>query len=61
MDSVLRRFWSDERGAEMIEWAVVTVVLLVATVPAILVMRDGLLALYRDVFDALEKEPPTDY
>ena len=57
----LKRFWDDDHGAEMIEWAVVTVVLLLATVPAILVMREGLLDMYRQVFDALEQEPPTDY
>lgn len=32
MISTLRRFWSDESGPELVEWAVVTIILLVAAV-----------------------------
>jgi Flp pilus assembly pilin Flp len=30
--SVLNRFWNDESGPELVEWAVVTIILLVAAV-----------------------------
>ncbi len=30
--STLKRFWSDESGPELVEWAVVTIILLVAAV-----------------------------
>ena len=32
MINVFRRFWQDESGPELVEWAVVTVILLVAAV-----------------------------
>jgi Flp pilus assembly pilin Flp len=57
----MKRFWNDDGGAEMVEWAVVTIVLLVATVPALLALRGGLLDMFQQVFAALEKEPPSDY
>ncbi len=57
----LRRFWKDEAGAEMVEWAVVTVILLVATVPAILALQDELLEMFTNVFKVLETPPPDQY
>jgi Flp pilus assembly pilin Flp len=30
--NTLKRFWSDESGPELVEWAVVTIILLVAAV-----------------------------
>ena len=30
--SMLNRFWNDETGPELVEWAVVTIILLVAAV-----------------------------
>jgi len=30
--STLKRFWNDESGPELVEWAVVTIILLVAAV-----------------------------
>jgi Flp pilus assembly pilin Flp len=32
MISTLNRFWNDESGPELVEWAVVTIILLVAAV-----------------------------
>jgi Flp pilus assembly pilin Flp len=61
MQRALQRFRSDESGAEIIEWAVVTVILLVATVPAILALQDELLNLFTSVFKALEAPPPDQY
>jgi len=46
MSAELRRFLKDETGAELVEWAVVTAILLMATAGVLLTMR-GLL---RDIF-----------
>ena len=60
-DGILGRFWRDERGAEMVEWAVVTLVLLTFTVGAILALRGELIKLYQAVFAAIQKDPPDSY
>lgn len=57
----LSRFWRDERGAEMVEWAVVTLVLLFFTTVAILALRGELVKLYQAVFAAIQKDPPDSY
>ena len=46
MSAELRRFLKDENGAELVEWAVVTAILLMATAGVLLTVR-GLL---RDIF-----------
>jgi Flp pilus assembly pilin Flp len=56
-----RRFWKDEDGAELVEWAVLTIILLVATVPALLALTDELLEMFKNVFDTIEKPPPDTY
>jgi Flp pilus assembly pilin Flp len=61
MYAIARRFWDDEGGAEMVEWAVVTIVLLVASVPAILALQGELLEMFANVFAAIEKPPPSQY
>jgi len=61
MKPVFRSFWSDEDGAEMVEWAVVTIVLLVATVPALLALSGELTDMFSNVFKAIEKPPPDQY
>lgn len=58
---ILKRFWRDECGAEMVEWAVVTIVLLGMTIIAIIRIKDELLAMYVDAFDAIQKDPPDNY
>ena len=40
----LKRFWQDESGPELVEWAVVTIILLVAAVLAYRVIGDELQA-----------------
>ncbi|MBL7184225.1 MAG: hypothetical protein ISS50_07225 [Anaerolineae bacterium] len=40
----LKRFWQDESGPELVEWAVVTIILLVAAVLAYRVIGDELRA-----------------
>jgi len=57
----LKRFWGDESGAEMVEWAMVTLVLLVFTAGAIMALRDELIKLYSTMFDAIQKDPPDTY
>jgi Flp pilus assembly pilin Flp len=57
----LGQFWRDDRGAEMVEWAVVTVVLLFFTVTAILALRGELIRLYQAIFAAIAKDPPDEY
>jgi Flp pilus assembly pilin Flp len=44
MTRELKRFWQDESGPELVEWAVVTIILLVAAV-----------ALYRTIGEQLGK------
>lgn len=57
MKQLTDRFWADEGGAEMVEWAVVTVVLLISSVPALLLLRDSLTDVFRTVFTELEEDP----
>ena len=40
----LKRFWQDESGPELVEWAVVTIILLVAAVLAYRLIGDELRA-----------------
>jgi len=61
MKNVMRRFWQDELGAEMVEWAVVTLILLVSTVAVLIALRDKLIELYQTVFTAIQQDPPDTY
>lgn len=61
MKDNLRRFRDDERGAEMVEWAVVTIILLVATVPVVLALTGEVLDMFSNTFKAIEKPPPDQY
>lgn len=49
MTQELRRFLRDETGPELVEWAVVTMILLVAAVAAYRVVGDNL----RDILDKI--------
>ena len=61
MNNLMRRFWQDELGAEMVEWAVVTLILLVSTVAVLIALRDKLIELYQTVFTAIQQDPPDSY
>ena len=61
MFAMTQRFWHDDRGAEMVEWALVTLVLLMFTVGAIMALRGELIKLYQTVFAAIQKDPPDTY
>jgi len=56
-----RRFWRDESGAEMVEWAVVTVVLLVATTPVLLLLRDTIIEATKSVLLNLQEDPKDEF
>ena len=58
---MLREFWQDESGPEMVEWAVVTLILLVATVATMAALRNDLLLFFDSIFDAMEEPPPDSY
>jgi Flp pilus assembly pilin Flp len=57
MDSLIKRFWEDESGPELVEWAVVTIVLLVATVPVLLLLRTAIYDALQSMFKYLEEDP----
>jgi Flp pilus assembly pilin Flp len=61
LNARLQRFWGDERGAETVEWAAVTAILLMATVPFILLLQSELLEMFRQAFLAVQKPPTSDY
>jgi len=49
----LRRFLSDESGPELVEWAIVTVILVLATYLIIQAIGDQLTLIYRDILRIL--------
>ena len=57
----LKAFWRDESGPEMVEWAVVTLILLVATVAAVVALRDTLVDVYVRTFEKLGEPPPPNW
>lgn len=53
----IRRFWGDERGAEMVEWALVTLILLIATSSVIIGLREMIVDALKSIFAALQEDP----
>lgn len=53
----LRRFLRDEAGPELVEWAVVTIVLLAATVLVLREIGVELERIFRDILDELRGIP----
>lgn len=51
--SRLKRFLSDERGPELVEWAIVTVILVLATYLILQAIGDQLSAIYREILRVL--------
>jgi Flp pilus assembly pilin Flp len=45
----LKQFWQDESGPELVEWAVVTIILLVAAVVAYRLIGDRLEETLKDI------------
>lgn len=61
MGTLVQRFWRDETGPEMVEWAVVTVILLIATTFAVILLRNELIALFQAIFAKLSEQPPDSW
>ena len=57
----LTRFWRDETGPELVEWAVVTAVLVTATAATIIALRESVMDALMSIFDALEDPPPDNF
>ena len=53
----LRSFWRDEAGLELVEWAVVTIVLLLATVGVLTQIGDELKAALERILAELQGLP----
>jgi len=49
----LRRFLSDESGPELVEWAIVTVILVLATYLILQAIGDKLTDIYREILRVL--------
>ena len=50
----LRSFWQDEAGAEFVEWAVVTSILLAATALVLIQIGDALKAAFQAILGELQ-------
>ena len=61
MNSNVQRFWRDDRGSELMEYAFVALIILAASVPVLLMLKDELLGYVQDVFADMQVKPPTDY
>lgn len=55
----LKRFIQDESGPELIEWAVVTIILLLATIVILGAIRTALADIYRNILGYLQSEDLT--
>ena len=53
----LRSFWQDEAGSELVEWAVVTIVLLLATVAVLRLVGAEIARVYGDILTELQGLP----
>jgi Flp pilus assembly pilin Flp len=58
---MLKRFWQDEAGAEMVEWAVVTIILLAWTAAAIIALREQIIDVFNSAFTRIQEPPPDTY
>ncbi|MGD9001365.1 MAG: hypothetical protein PVF04_01780 [Anaerolineae bacterium] len=53
----LKCFFEDESGAELVEWAVVTMVLLAATAAVLIAIGDELERIFTSMLEQLERYP----
>ena len=53
----LRSFWQDESGSEIVEWVVVTAILLAASVAVLLAIGARLIVLYEEILEELAPTP----
>ncbi len=57
MPEELRLFLTDESGAELVEWAVVTLILLGATAAVLIAIGDELERIFTSILNQLERIP----
>ena len=50
----LRSFWQDENGTEIVEWILVTAILLAAGVPVLIQIGNALKAAFQAILDELQ-------
>ncbi|MFQ5792454.1 MAG: Flp family type IVb pilin [Acidobacteriota bacterium] len=55
----IKRFIHDDSGPELIEWAVVTIILLLATIVILGAIRGALADIYRNILGYLESDTLT--
>ena len=60
MVNELKRFIQDESGPELIEWAVVTVILLLATILILGAIRTELGKIYNEILSRLKNDVLTE-
>lgn len=61
MRNLFQRFWRDTAGAEMVEWALVTIVLLSLTMVIIWQLQGEIMKFYEAIFGSMEKAPPDSF
>jgi len=54
----LRSFWQDENGTEIVEWILVTAILLAAGVPVLIYIGEALKAAFEKILEELGGRPP---
>jgi Flp pilus assembly pilin Flp len=59
LNARLQRFWCDETGAELVEWAMVAAILVAATIPPLILLRNAFFELIATSFNSVTTEPPT--
>ena len=57
MTKELQRFFGDESGPELVEWAVVTIILLLATIPVLISISNELKRIFEGILTQLERIP----
>jgi Flp pilus assembly pilin Flp len=57
----VRRFWHDEDGPELVEWALIALIIFGAGVVGIVHFRNELVGVLQDTFTQLQKSPDTTY
>jgi hypothetical protein len=60
-EEIVKTFWIDERGAEMVEWAVVTLIVVSAVTLGLFKYRNELLLLIQSVYQDMQKAPQPTY
>lgn len=61
MTNLVHKLWTDERGSELVEWAVVTAVLLTATAAIIISLKEEIISFFEGLFNTLQDPPPSDF